>query len=75
MGLISYVNAYKITITLPSCQLSKPTAMLENNIINYLYLPSNNNKEDISLRASTYGKKRMRLASNNNEDIRPANID
>ncbi len=74
-SLTRHVNTCKILITMPSHQLSKPIAILEDNTTNCLDLPSDNNKEGGGLGASNHSKKRIRLANNNNEDIKPANID
>lgn len=47
-GLIRYINAYKILIALPYCQLLiKLEQVFEYNIINSLNLLWNNNKKDI----------------------------
>ncbi len=73
-SLTRYVNICKISITLPSYQLSKPTVILEDNTTNYPDLLSDNNKESISLGISNHGEKRIRLADNDEKDIRPANI-
>ena len=72
-----YINAYKIQITLPSCQLSNPKPVLDHNTINLLDLPSDNNKEDISPRALDNSKEGIRLVDmdNNKEAIRPTDID
>ena len=72
-GLTRYVNACKISITLPSRQPPKRTAILENNMTHRLDLPLD--KEDISPKASNYSKERIKLASNNNDDIKLVNID
>ena len=58
---------------MPSCQPPKSIIILEDNIINCLDLLPD--KEDISLKASNHGKKRIRSACNNNDNIRLANID
>ena len=55
-GLTRDVNTYKISITLLSCQLSNPEPVLDYNTTNLLNLPSDHNKEDISLRISNNGK-------------------
>ena len=51
--------------------------MLDYNTTNFLDMPSKNNKEDISLRASNISKERIRPVDMNNDekDIRPADID
>ena len=64
-GLKRYVNVCRIPIILLSHQPSNPKPILDYNIINLLNLPSDNNKEYISLEASNNGE----------EDIRPADID
>lgn len=74
-GLTKYVNAYKIPITLPSCQPLEPTVILEDNMTNRPDLPSNNNEESISPEASNHTKEGTRLVGNNNKDIRLADID
>ena len=72
-GLTRYVNACKILITLPSCQPSKPTVILEDNITNCPDLPLD--KEVINLGASNYGKEEIIPINKNDDKIRPANID
>ncbi len=74
-GLTRHVNTCKIPITLPSRQTSKSTIILEDNTTNCPDLPLDNNEKGISPRASNHGKERTRPASNNNEDIRPVDID
>ena len=51
--------------------------MLDYNITNPLDLPSDNNKENNSLRISNNDEERIKPADmeNNKEDIRPADID
>lgn len=73
--LTSHVNTCKIPITLPSCQPSKLTAVLEDNTTHHSNLPSDKNKEGISPGASNRSEKRIRPADNDNEDIRPVDID
>ena len=73
-GLTRHVNACKIPITLPSRQPSKPTAILEDNTTNRPDLPSDN-EEGISPGVSNHGEEGIRPAGNDDEDIRPANID
>ena len=58
---------------MPSHQLPKPTAILEDNTTNYPNLPSD--KESISSGASNDGKEGIRSMGNDNNNIRPANID
>ncbi len=60
-GLTRHVNAYKILITLPNCQPSKPTAISEDNTTNCPDMPSDNNEESISLEISNRGKEGTRL--------------
>ena len=72
-SLIRYVNACKISITLSNRQSFKLIAILENNTTNCPNLPLD--KEGISSRVSNHGKKGITLADNNNDNIRPANID
>ncbi len=60
---------------MPSCQPSKPIAILVDNLTNCLDLLSNNNKEGISPGISNHGEKGFWPADNDNEDIRLANID
>ena len=76
-GLTRHVNAYKIPITLPSCQPLNLEPVLDNNTTNPLDLLLDNNEEDISPGASNNGEKRIKLADidNNKEDIRPADMD
>ena len=70
--LTKYVNAYKILMTMPSYQLSKSTATLEDNMT---YCPDLQlDEKGISPRASNHGKEGIWLAGNNNDNIRPANI-
>ncbi len=73
--LTRHVNACKIPITLLSCQPLEPTVILKDNTTNRPDLPSDNNEESISPGASNHGEERTKLAGNNNEDIRPADID
>ncbi len=74
-SLTRHVNAYKIPFTLSSRQPFKSAAILENNTINHLNLPSDNNEEGISPRASNHGKEEIRPVGNNDKDNKPANID
>ena len=76
-GLISHINTCKILITLPNCQLSNPKLMLDYNTTNLLDLPSDKNKENISLETSNNGKKGIKLIDmdNNKEDFRSGDID
>ncbi len=73
-GLTKHVNACKIPITLPNRQSSKPIAILKNNMTNISDLPSDNNQKSISPGVLNHGKAGIRLANNNDEDIKPANI-
>ncbi len=63
-GLARHVNAYKIPVTLPSCQPSTPAPILEHNTTNHPDLPSDYFEEDISSGAS----------NNDEEEIRPVNM-
>lgn len=60
---------------MPSHQPSKSAVILEYNITNSLNLLSDNNEEDIGLKASNNGNKRTKLrsvdntGSNNNNNI------
>ena len=76
-GLIRYIYACKIPITLPSCQPSNFKHMLDYNTTNGLDLPSDKNEENISPRASNNGKEGIRPVDidNNEEDIKQADID
>ncbi len=74
-GLTRHINAYKIPISLLSCQLSKPIAILENNTTICSNLPSDNNKENISPGVSNHDEEGIKPVNNNNEDIRLADID
>ncbi len=74
-GLTKHINACKIPITLPSRQPLEPTVILEDNTTNRPDLPSDNNEESISPGASNHAEKGTRLAGNNNEDIKLADID
>ena len=71
-GLTRHVNACKISIILPSCQPSEPTAILEDNTTTRPDLPSD--KKGISPGISNHGEEEIKLAGNDNDDIRPANI-
>ena len=66
-GLIRHVNACKIPINLPSCQLSILAPILEYNIINHLDLPSDDFEEDIDPRALNKSKEKIRPADINNK--------
>lgn len=59
-GLTKHVNAFKIPITLPSCQPSKQVAILEYNITNSSNLSSDNNKKNISSGVFNNGNKYIR---------------
>ena len=72
-GLTRHVNACKIPITLSSHQPPKQIRIFEDNMTNRPNLPSDG--EDISPKASNYSEKRIKLAGNNNDNIRPVNID
>ncbi len=77
-GLIRYVNACKIPVTLPSCQHYTPALILEYNTTNHLDLPSDYFAEDISPGASNNNKEEIRpadITDNDDENSRPANID
>lgn len=77
-GLIRYVNACKIPISLPYCQLSNPDPVLDYNTTNSLDLPSDNNKKGITPKVSNYDDlERTKPADigNDEEDIRPTDID
>ena len=77
-GLTRYINACKIPISLPCCQLSNSDLVLNYNMTNPLSLPSDNNKESITSKVSNNNdSERTRPANigNDQEDIRPADID
>ncbi len=77
-GLTRHVNACKIPITLPSCQSSTPTLILEYNMTNHPDLPSDYFKKDISPEESNNNKEVIRPADttgNDDENSRPADID
>ena len=77
-SLIGHVNSYKILITLPSRLPSTPAPIFEYNITNHPNLPSDNFKEDMSLRVPNNNKEEIRLAdtiSSFNRYSKPANID
>lgn len=68
--LIKHVNACKIPIILPSCQLLNSALILKYNINNYLDFPSYNNKKNISPRTSNNGNIKIILADiNTNKKI------
>ena len=71
-GLIRHVNTWNILIILPSCQPSKLISILEDNMTNCLDLPSD--KKSISQKAPNYNEEGIGSVGNNNEDIRPVNI-
>ena len=75
-GLKKHINSCKIPNSLPYCQSSNSKLVLDYNATNPLDLPSNKNKEDISLRVSNNGGEIIRPADmdNNKEDIRLADI-
>lgn len=73
-----YINICKILITLPSFQSFILASILEYNTTNYLDLPSDNIKKNISLRILNNDKKKIRLAditSNNNKNSKHVDID
>ncbi len=77
-GLTRHVNACKIPVTLPSCQLSTPASILEYNTTNHLDLLSDYFEEDISPGALNNNKEEIRsvdTTSNDDENSRPADID
>ncbi len=77
-GLTKYVNACKIPIILPSCQLSTPAPILEYNTTNHSNLPLDNFEKNISLGAPNNKEEEIRPAdiiSNNNKNSRPTDID
>lgn len=72
--MTKYFNTCKISITLPSCQLSKLATILEYNIINFPDLLSNKNEGDIGLGALNNNDKKIKLGlkngtGNDNRDI------
>ncbi len=73
-----HINAYKIPVTLPSCQPSTPAPILEYNTINHPDLPRDYFEEDISPGASNNDKEKIRPANttgNDDENSRPTDID
>lgn len=72
-SLIRHINTCIILITLSSRQTSKLRVILEDNTTNCLDLPLD--KKDINPRVSNHSKKEIKPASNDNDDIRPTNID
>ena len=56
---------------MPNCQPPKPTAILEDNITNYLDLPSN--KKGISLKVSNYDEKKIKPANINQYRLTTSN--
>ncbi len=77
-GLIRYVNAHKIPVTLPSCQPFTPTPILEYNTTYYSNLPLDYFEKDISLGLSNNDKEEIRLVDtmgNVDENSRPVDID
>ena len=77
-GLTRHVNACKIPISLLFRQSSNPDPVLDYNMTNPLDSPSDNNKEGITPEVSNYGDSegtRPANIGNNEEDIRPADID
>lgn len=63
--MTKHFNAYKNPIILLSCQTPNSVPIIKNNTTSYLNFLLNKNKENIYLEAS----------NNNEEKIRPANID
>lgn len=74
--LIRHINASKILIILPICQLLKSITILEYNITNLSDLPLDNKEKDITPEASNINRTGpTNTISHNNGDIRPADID
>ncbi len=77
-ALTKHVNACKITVTLPRCQPSTPTPILQYNRTNHLDLLSDYFKDDISSGASSNNKEEIRpvdTMGNDDENSRLADID